>query len=97
MNATASNVGGVDVAKNVFQAYWIAAETGEIKNVQIKRTKFLEHFVNRAQWLWVWRPVAERGTGREFAAWLGLVPAHIGTGGKIRRFCRNKRMLVSQP
>lgn len=49
MNAAASNVVGVDVAKNVFQAYWIEAETGEIKNVQIKRAKFLEHFVNRAQ------------------------------------------------
>ena len=36
------------MAKNVFQAYWVEPETGEIKNVQIKRAKFLEHFVNRA-------------------------------------------------
>ncbi|MGJ7512682.1 IS110 family transposase [Variovorax sp. GT1P44] len=48
MNATASNVVGVDPAKNVFQIYWIEPETGEIRNVQIKRAKFLEHFVNRA-------------------------------------------------
>ena len=48
MNATAMNVVGVDLAKNVFQAYWVEPGTGEIKNVQIKRAKFLEHFVNRA-------------------------------------------------
>lgn len=48
MNATAANVVGVDLAKNVFQVYWIEPETGEIRNVQIKRSKFLEHFVNRA-------------------------------------------------
>ena len=48
MNAIAANVVGVDLAKNVFQAYWAEPETGEIRNVQIKRVKFLEHFVNRA-------------------------------------------------
>jgi transposase len=47
MNATA-NVVGVDLAKNVFQAYWVEVETGEIRNVQIKRARFREHFVNRA-------------------------------------------------
>jgi hypothetical protein len=41
MNATAMNVVGVDLAKNVFQAYWVEPGTGEIKNVQIKRAKFL--------------------------------------------------------
>ncbi|CAN5889391.1 hypothetical protein BH11PSE13_BH11PSE13_42770 [soil metagenome] len=48
MNATALNVVGVDLAKNVFQAYWVEPETGEIRNVQLKRAKFLEHFANRA-------------------------------------------------
>jgi len=48
MNATAMNAVGVDLTKNVFQAYWVEPGTGEIKNVQIKRAKFLEHFVNRA-------------------------------------------------
>ena len=48
MNAIATNIVGVDLAKNVFQAYWVELETGEIRNVQIKRAKFLEHFVNRA-------------------------------------------------
>lgn len=48
MAATAMNTVGVDLAKNVFQAYWVEPDTGEIKNVSIKRAKFLEHFVNRA-------------------------------------------------
>lgn len=54
MNAskhTATQVVGVDIAKRVFQLHWIDAETGEIMNVQLKREKFLEHFVNRAQCL----------------------------------------------
>lgn len=48
MNATAMKVIGVDLSKNVFQAYWVESETGEIFNVQLKRAKFLEHFANRA-------------------------------------------------
>ena len=48
---TATQVVGVDIAKRVFQLHWIDAETGEIMNVQLKREKFLEHFVNRAQCL----------------------------------------------
>ena len=48
MNAAAMHVVGVDLAKNVFQAFWVEPGTGEIKNVQIKRAKFREHFVNRA-------------------------------------------------
>ena len=48
MNAAAMNVVGVDLAKNVFQAFLVEPGTGEIKNVQIKRAKFREHFVNRA-------------------------------------------------
>lgn len=48
MDAIAANVVGVDLAKNVFQAYWVEPETGEIKNVAIRRAKFLQHFVNRA-------------------------------------------------
>lgn len=39
---------GVDIAKNVFQLYWVDAETGEVFNKQVKRAKFLEHFANRA-------------------------------------------------
>jgi hypothetical protein len=49
---------GVDTAKNVFQLHWVDPETGEVFNKQIKRTKFLEHFVNRAP----------RGRGRAEAA-----------------------------
>lgn len=39
---------GVDIAKNVFQLYWVDQETGEVFNRQLKRAKFLEHFANRA-------------------------------------------------
>lgn len=30
-------------------------------------------------------------SGREFAAWLGLVPGQAGTGGKVRLLCISKR------
>ncbi|MGF6837834.1 transposase [Paraburkholderia youngii] len=39
---------GVDIAKIVFQVHYIDQETGEIVNKPVKRTKFLEHFANRA-------------------------------------------------
>lgn len=39
---------GVDVAKRVFQVHWVETESGEIVNIQLKRSRFLEHFVNRA-------------------------------------------------
>lgn len=44
MNSTAY---GVDTAKNVFQAYSVNQDTGEVLNKQIKRAKFLEYFVNK--------------------------------------------------
>jgi len=39
---------GVDIAKAVFQVHYVDEETGEVMNRAIKRTKFLEHFANRA-------------------------------------------------
>jgi transposase len=42
-----ANVVGVDIAKRVFQVHWVE-ETGEVKSVQLKRERFLEHFANRA-------------------------------------------------
>jgi len=39
---------GIDIAKQVFQVHYVDRETGEIVNRAIKRTKFLEHFANRA-------------------------------------------------
>lgn len=39
---------GVDIAKQVFQVYYVDRGTGEIVNRQIKRAKFLERFANRA-------------------------------------------------
>jgi transposase len=46
MNSTKTVV-GVDTAKQVFQVQWVEAETGEVISKQIKRAKFLEHFVNK--------------------------------------------------
>jgi len=48
MNITTKTVVGVDTAKDVFQLHWVDAETGEICSKQLKRAKFLEHFVNRS-------------------------------------------------
>ena len=39
---------GLDIAKSVFQLYTVDMSTGEIINVQLKRAKVVEHFVNRA-------------------------------------------------
>lgn len=39
---------GVDIAKRVFQVYEVHPQTGEERNVQLKRAKFLEYFANRA-------------------------------------------------
>ena len=38
---------GIDIAKRVFQLHWIDEESGEVVSLQLKRDKFLEHFVNR--------------------------------------------------
>lgn len=51
MNTQAVTVVGIDVAKNVFQAYWVVPESGEIRNLQIKRAKLLEHFAGRPRCL----------------------------------------------
>ena len=37
---------GVDVAKHVFQLYWVDVETGEEMNLRLTRAKFLSHFAN---------------------------------------------------
>jgi transposase len=47
MNHTKTIV-GVDIAKRVFQVHEVSKETGEIVSVQIKREKFLDHFMNRS-------------------------------------------------
>jgi len=39
---------GVDIAKHVFQLYWVDIDTGEIFNKKLSRDKFLEHFANRS-------------------------------------------------
>lgn len=38
---------GLDIAKHVFQLHTVDMDTGEIVNVQIKRARVLEHFVNK--------------------------------------------------
>ena len=40
---------GLDIAKLIFQLHSVDMSTGEIMNVQIKRAKVLEHFVNKPQ------------------------------------------------
>lgn len=42
---------GVDIAKNVFQLYWVDLDTGELCGKQLKCANFLAHFANRAQYL----------------------------------------------
>lgn len=37
---------GIDIAKLVFQLYWVENKTGEVKNLKLKRDRFLAHFVN---------------------------------------------------
>jgi len=39
---------GVDIAKNIFQVHYVDEATGEIVSKAIKRSAFLEQFVNRA-------------------------------------------------
>ena len=39
---------GVDIAKRVFQLHWVEMETGELMGLRLTRTKFVEHFGNRA-------------------------------------------------
>lgn len=49
MNATATLIPlGMDIAKSVFQLYWVEPCTGEIKNIRVRRAKLLEHFATRA-------------------------------------------------
>lgn len=38
---------GIDIAKRVFRLHWVDVETGEIISLQLKREKFLDHFINR--------------------------------------------------
>lgn len=38
---------GIDIAKNVFQVHWVDKETGEVMAKQMKRSVFLDGFMNR--------------------------------------------------
>lgn len=42
---------GMDIAKNLFQLHTVNMGSGEIVNVQLKRSKVLGHFANRAPYL----------------------------------------------
>jgi transposase len=48
MNAISKAVIGVDTAKNVFQLYTVDTTSGEVICKQLKRSKFLLWFANRA-------------------------------------------------
>ena len=41
----------MDVAKHVFQLYWVDVETGEEMNLRLTRAKFLRHFANHVSCL----------------------------------------------
>ena len=45
MKTSRMNV-GVDVAKQLFQLYWVDVEIGEEMNLRLARAKFLSHFSN---------------------------------------------------
>ena len=47
MMNTSKTIVGVDVAKRVFQLYWVEGNTGEEMNVRLSRAKFLNHLANR--------------------------------------------------
>ena len=38
---------GLDIAKRVFQLYWVEPETGEVINRKFSRKKLIEFFSNR--------------------------------------------------
>ena len=39
---------GIDIAKSIFQVHYVDAQTGEVVNRPLRRSAFLQHFVNRA-------------------------------------------------
>ena len=48
MTKDGKTVVGVDMAKSVFQFYWVELETETSMALKLRRAKFLEHFANRA-------------------------------------------------
>lgn len=75
---------GVDIAKRVFQLHWIDMETGEIVSLQLRRQKLTAAVATMGD-------ARAFKSGREFGAWLGLVPRQTGTGGRIRLLGISKR------
>ena len=55
---------GLDISRCVFQMYTVQMCTGEISNVQIKRSKLREHFANRPDCLIAKKVDAAPTTGR---------------------------------
>ena len=39
---------GIDIAKQVFQVHYVDESTGEVVNRPLRRSAFLQHFVNRS-------------------------------------------------
>ena len=90
---------GVDTAKRVFQLYWVDMETGEIVDLRLTRTKFLEHFANRAPCLVALEACGGsqhwgrrlRELGHEVRRWPRLVGQPVGLIKvySSRRSCRH--------
>ena len=76
---------GLDIAKSVFQVHGIDAEDRVIIRQQLKRRYVLAFFAKLATALVasVADPKVFR-SGRNFSAWIGLVPKQHSSGGKDR-------------
>ena len=48
MKESTRTIMGVDIAKQVFQLYWIGVEAGEERKLRLTRGRFLTHFADRA-------------------------------------------------
>src|SRR5947207_8712139 len=79
---------GLDIAKNVFQVHGIDAAEKVVVRKQLRRGQMMKFFAALPPCLIRMRPVPARTTGhafrsgRDFAAWIGLVPRQDSTGGK---------------
>ena len=74
---------GLDIAKNVFQVHGIDANEKVVVRKQLRRSQVLAFGVIGASAIaaTIVDPRVFR-SGRDFAAWIGLVPRQDSTGGK---------------
>ncbi len=79
---------GVDIAKHLIQVHFIDEHTGEVVDKQLRSKDFLTFFSNQKTCLIGMEAVVTMGeasafkSGREFAAYVGLVPKQTGSEEK---------------